>query len=108
MSERPLVTLNYKWVRSSFVVIAMMILAIPFKSHSAGIMNLYLSFPFLFLVNLWKIYASTHKAALELPCDSPETARNLPEALAQLALLGGFCLLIGLSTGLVLGKSIIH
>jgi hypothetical protein len=86
----------------------MMILAILFKSHSAGIMNLFLLLPFLFLANLWLAYTRSEKALLELPSDPPGSARNLPETLRLLALFGGFCLLIGLSTGLVLGKSIIH
>jgi len=64
--------------------------------------------PFVCLVVLWLTYKRLYRALLELPPASLKSEQKLFETLFLLAFLGAGGLLIGLTTGFVLGKSILH
>jgi hypothetical protein len=64
--------------------------------------------PFVCLVVLWLTYKRIYRTLLEFPPASPAFEKRLIESLFLLAFLGAGGLLIGFTTGFVLGKSILH
>jgi hypothetical protein len=86
---------------------------ILFKGLSSGVLNLVflvpmLLTPFVCLLVLWLAYKRIYRALLELPAASLKSEQKLIETLFLLAFLGAGGLLIGFTTGFVLGKSILH
>jgi len=113
MQERPLYRHSYQWARILFVLMGGLIVFILLKGLSSGVQNIesllpLLLTPFVCLGVLWLTYKRIYRALLELPIASLKTEQKLIEALFLLAFLGAGGLLIGFTTGFVLGKSILH
>jgi hypothetical protein len=64
--------------------------------------------PFVCLLVLWLTYKRIYLALMELPAASLRSEQKLIETLFLLAFLGAGGLLIGFTSGFVLGKSILH
>lgn len=113
MQERPLYRHSYQWARALFVLMGGLMVLILFKGLNSGVPTLeylvpMLLTPFVCLVVLWLTYKKIYRTLLELPIASLKTEQKLIEALFLLAFLGAGGLLIGFTTGFVLGKSILH
>jgi hypothetical protein len=64
--------------------------------------------PFVCLLVLWQTYKRLYRALLEIPDTSLKSGQKLIEALFLLAFLSAGGLLIGFTSGFVLGKSALH
>jgi hypothetical protein len=113
MLERPLYRHSYQWARALFVLMGGLMVLILLKGLISGVSNLeflvpMLLTPFVCLLVLWQAYRRIYRALLELPAASLKSEQKVIETLFLLAFLGAGGLLIGLTTGFVLGKSILH
>ena len=113
MLERPLYRHSYQWARALFVLMGGLMVLILLKGLISGVPNLeflvpMLLTPFVCLIVLWLTYKRIYRALLEIPDAAMMSGKRLIEALFLLAFLGAGGLLIGLTTGFVLGKSLLH
>jgi len=113
MLERPLYRHSYQWARALFVLMGGLMALVLLKGLSAGVPNLWvlipmLLTPFVCLLVLWQAYKRLYRALLELPATPAKFEQRLIDALFLLAFLGAGGLLIGMTTGFVLARSMIH
>ena len=113
MQERPLYRHSYQRARALFVLMGGLMVLILLKALISGVPNLVflvpmLLTPFVCLLVLWQTYKRIYRALLELPIASLNSEQKLIEALFLLAFLGAGGLLIGFTSGFVLGKSALH
>ena len=113
MQERPLYRHSYQWARALFVLMGGLIVLVLIKGLSSGVPNIeilvpMLLTPFVCLLVLWQTYKRIYRALLEIPDTALKSGQKLIEALFLLAFLGAGGLLIGFTSGFVLGKSVLH
>lgn len=113
MLERPLYRHSYQWARALFVLMGGLMVLVLLKGLSSGVTNLWflvpmLLTPFVCLLVLWLTYKRIYLALMELPAASLKPEQKLIETLFLLAFLGAGGLLIGFTSGFVLGKTVLH
>jgi len=100
----------YKWTRTCFIFVAVLMVIILTKFLTFGPRNFWplvplLPLPFLFLLNLWLAYRRMHNA---LPDSRDFPDHSVVEELFGLALTGACGLLITLIVGFMIGKLLAH
>jgi ABC-type nitrate/sulfonate/bicarbonate transport system permease component len=113
MAELPPVERYYKWTRTCFIFVAVLMAITLTKFLAFGPRNYWpliplLPLPFLFLLNLWLAFRRTHKALHEYRDFPEQSGQTAVEALFGLALTSACGLLIALIVGFMMGKLVAH
>jgi hypothetical protein len=108
MSEVPVDRLPYNRARSVFAITALLLATIPFKLHRAGLLNLELALPLLFLLILWQSYRGALRTLPDKTASALSEPRALSQALFLLATMSAFGVLVGVCAGILLGRASGH
>jgi hypothetical protein len=108
MSELPVDSLTYNRARSVFVITALLLAVLPFKLYRAGLLNLELLLPLLFLLILWQSYRGALRTLPGQPAAANSVQRSLPGALFLFATMSAFGVLVGVCAGILLGRASGH
>ena len=103
----------YKWTRTCFIFVAVLMVIILTKFLTFGPRNYWplvplLPLPFLFLLNLWLAFRRVHRALPDDPGFHEHSGHSIVEGLFGLALTGACGLLIALIVGFMIGKLLAH
>lgn len=103
----------YKWTRTCFIFVAVLMVIILTKFLTFGPRNYWplvplLPLPFLFLLNLWLAFRRVHRALPDNREFQDHSGQSIVEGLFGLALTGACGLLIALIVGFMIGKLLAH